>query len=198
MRNDLLDSDASGRSGINFASTSRLPTISAALIASLVFAVALGASGSARAACGGGGSAHPASARTGVVTTTSTAPPGGTGVHGASSCGTPNSTITNKVATTDGLAGVDPKKKVATTDGLAGVDPNKVATTGGLAGVDPNKVATTGGLAGVDPKTPTAPRSVSGQRTICARIRRCMPAPTCTELSAVEMPGGSPERTVLI
>jgi hypothetical protein len=114
MRNDLcLGSAASRGSGTAFASTSRLPTISAALMASLVFAVALGASGSARAACAGGGSAgtgvHTASAPTGVHTTTTTAPSGGTGVHGVSSCGTSNRTITSKVATTGGLAGVDPK-----------------------------------------------------------------------------------------
>ena len=111
MRNDLcLNLDASTRSWTSFASTSRQPTLSAALMASLVFAVALGASGSAGAACGGSGGAHPASARTGEHATTSTAPSGGTVVHGVSSCGTSNSTITNKVATTDGLAGVDPKR----------------------------------------------------------------------------------------
>jgi hypothetical protein len=174
MRNDLCIGLAASRgSGINFASTSRLPTISAALMASLVFAVALGASGSARAACGGGGSAgtgaHPASAGTGVHTTTSTAPSRGTGVHGVSSCGTSNSAITGKTASAGGLAGVDPKthtSPIATTGGLAGVDPKKVATTGGLAGVDPktrtSPISNAGGLAGVDPKTRTSPHSVSG------------------------------------
>jgi hypothetical protein len=114
----MRNSDASTRSWTTFASKSRLPTLSAALMASLVFAVALGASGSALAACGGGGGDHPAYGRTGVHATTSTAPSGGTVVHGVSSCGTSNSTITNKVVTTGGLAGVDP---------------NKVVTTGGLA-----------------------------------------------------------------
>jgi hypothetical protein len=101
MRNDLRHaSDASTRSWTTFASTSRLRPISAALTAWLVLAVALGASGPARAACAGSASS---SVHTGV----------GTGVHstvhGVSSCGTSNPTNTNKVATTGELTGVDPE-----------------------------------------------------------------------------------------
>lgn len=102
MRNDFcLGSCASRESGNRFASTSRLPGISSgAFLASLVFAVALGASGAAHAAsCGGSASTGSASTgvKTGVQTATSHASAGGTGVStgvsSPSSCSTSSRTI---------------------------------------------------------------------------------------------------------
>jgi hypothetical protein len=133
MRNDLcLGSAASRGSGIFFAPTSRLPTIGAALMASFAFAVAFGASGSAQAACGGGGGSagtgvRPASASTGVHTTTSTAPSGGSGVHGVSGCGTSSKAITGNIASAGGLAGVDPKTH-ATRQHASGITANTTKT----------------------------------------------------------------------
>jgi hypothetical protein len=128
MRNDLcLGSAASRGSGTFFAPTSRLPTIGAALMASFVFAVALGASGSAQAACGGGGVSAGTGVHTGVHTTTSTAPSGGSGVHGVSSCGTSTKTITGNIASAGGLAGVDPKTH-ATRQHASGITANATKT----------------------------------------------------------------------
>src|SRR5271165_2472534 len=103
MRNDFcLGASAPSGSGNRFTSTSRLPVISSgAFLASLAFAVALGASGAAHAACGGSASTgvKPATVSTGVHVATSTPSAGGTGVVSHSSCPSmSNRTITADVA----------------------------------------------------------------------------------------------------